>query len=260
MIWGGANGELEMRAARDGSRRLKGRFPYGKRAVLSDGGKSGKPQKEEFAPKAFAYRVNNPKAEIHLLVGHSYDRPLASRGAGTLDIRDSAEAVTFTATIVPAILRAGYAQDAMAGLEAGLITGLSPGFRIPPQRVSPNAEKVVPEDPAQGMAMIRTIFDALLFEFSLVTVPAYKDATVETADPANPPAAEIDAMDLGELMALAVTLNIPKPATLSEDDLRAAVKAALGLGESRAATIRPEDPRAGLRRSLDKWRAFNGYR
>lgn len=65
MDWGGAIGELELRrAARDGSRRLKGKFPYKKRAVLSDGGKNGKPQKEEFEPKAFAYRINKPDEDM----------------------------------------------------------------------------------------------------------------------------------------------------------------------------------------------------
>lgn len=182
MIWGGATGELEIRAARDGSRRLKGRFPYNSRAVLTDGGKTGKPKKEEFAPGAFAYRVNDPKADIHLLIGHSYDRPLASRGAGTLDLVDTPAALTFTATITPELLAASYVSDFLAGLSAGLITGLSPGFRMPPERVNPNAEKVVQEDPKEGIALIRTIFDCLLFELSCVTVPAYKDATVEEGD------------------------------------------------------------------------------
>jgi len=55
---------LELRAAGDGSRRLRGRFPYGKRAVLSDGGRTGKPRKEVIQPKAFAYRVDRPEEEI----------------------------------------------------------------------------------------------------------------------------------------------------------------------------------------------------
>jgi phage head maturation protease len=70
-------------------------------------------------------------------------------------------------------------QDFFAGFAAGLVLGISPGFRIPPKRVEPNAEVTTEEDPADGMALIRTIFSALLFEFSMVTVPAYKDTTVE---------------------------------------------------------------------------------
>jgi HK97 family phage prohead protease len=179
METGGSIGALELRAARDGSRRLTGRFPYNKRAVLSDGGKTGRPQKEVFAPKAFAYRIEKPDEEIHLLIGHDYDRPLASRSAGTFFVSDSPEAVTFEAVILPELQKASYVQDFFAGFAAGLVLGISPGFRIPPKRVEPNAEVTTEEDPADGMALIRTIFSALLFEFSMVTVPAYKDTTVE---------------------------------------------------------------------------------
>ena len=188
MLWGGADGGLELRAARDGSRRLKGRFPYNKRAVLSDGGRKGRPRKEVMASRAFAYRVEDPKADIHLLVGHSYDRPLASRGAGTLLLSDSDAALTFEAIITPEMLGVTYVQDFLAGFTAGLIMGISPGFRIPPERTVPDAEKVEEEDPAEGMALIRTIFQALLYELSAVTVPAYPEAQIEARNwtPAEP--------------------------------------------------------------------------
>lgn len=183
MLWGGHDGELELRRAADGATRLRGRFPYNKRAVLSDGGRTGRPQKEVIAPRAFAYRVDDPKEDIHLLVGHSYDRPLASRGAGTLDLLDSDEALTFTAIITPEMQRVSWVSDVMASIAAGLIVGLSPGFRIPPKRAVPDAEKVEDEgsDPANGMhnAIIRTIFAALLYEISLVTRPAYPETQVE---------------------------------------------------------------------------------
>lgn len=174
------SGSLELRrAARDGSRRLKGRFPYGKRAVLSDGGRTGRPRKEMFAPKAFAYRVERPEEEIHLLIGHDYDRPLASRKAGTLFFNDSPEALTFEAVISAEMQEVSYVADFFKAFAAGLILGISPGFRIPPERAVPNAEATEEEDPAEGMALIRTIFAALLFEMSLVTAPVYKEAAVE---------------------------------------------------------------------------------
>ncbi|MGO4843074.1 HK97 family phage prohead protease, partial [Rhizobiaceae sp. 2RAB30] len=64
---------------------------------------------------------------------------------------------------------------------AGLIVGLSPGFRIPPPAAVPteDAEKVEEEDPSEGRALIRTIFQALLFELSVVTAAAYLEAQVE---------------------------------------------------------------------------------
>ena len=183
MLFGGHSGGLELRQNKGGAVALRGRFPYGKRAVLSDGGKTGRPQKEEIAANAFAFRVNDPKEDIHFLVGHSYDRPLASRGAGTLDIQDTAEALIFEATIAPEMQDVSYVRDFLGGLAAGLIMGLSPGFRIPPKRAVANAESVADEghDPANGMhnAIIRTIHHALLYELSAVTRPAYSDAQIE---------------------------------------------------------------------------------
>lgn len=184
MITGGCIGDLELRRAKNGKgRRLKGRFPYGKRAVLSDGGRRGRPRKEEFAPRAFSYRVERPEEDIHLLVGHSYDRPLASRAAGTLEVFDSDEALTFEAVIKPELEEVTYVRDALAAIEAGLLVGISPGFRIPPERAVKKAEAFSQEevDPSRGMhgAIIRTIFHALLYELSIVTVPAYKETEVE---------------------------------------------------------------------------------
>ncbi|KEP68016.1 MULTISPECIES: HK97 family phage prohead protease [Thioclava] len=179
MDWGGHSGGLEIRKRASGAMALHGRFPYGKRAVLSDGGKRGRPQKEVFAPKAFGYRVNDPKAEIHLLIGHSYDKPLASKGAGSLTLTDTDEALTFEAEILPEIQASTWWKDFLAQYEAGLVGGISPGFRIPPPVTVPNAEKIVAEDPSQGRAMIRTVFQALLFELSIVTQPAYQETLLE---------------------------------------------------------------------------------
>ena len=180
MIWGGHLGSLELRAdGRGKGKRLRGRFPYNKAAVLSDGGKTGRPRKEVIAPRAFAYRVDRPDEDIHFLVGHSYDRPLASRGADTLALRDTAEALTFDALITVEMQEVSYVRDFVQGFLSGLILGLSPGFRIPPARTVPDAERVDEEDPREGDALIRTIFAALLYELSAVTVPAYKDAGIE---------------------------------------------------------------------------------
>jgi HK97 family phage prohead protease len=182
MLWGSHSGGLELRRA-DGATRLRGRFPYGKRAVLSDGGRTGRPKKEVIAPRALAYRIEDPKEDIHLLVGHSYDRPLASRGAGTLALKDADDALTFEATITPEMQEVSWVRDILASIAAGLIIGISPGFRIPPKRAVPEAEKVEDEghDPDNGMhnAIIRTILAALLYELSLVTRPAYPETQVE---------------------------------------------------------------------------------
>jgi HK97 family phage prohead protease len=181
MLWGGADGTaLELRASPNGARRISGRFPYNSKAVLSDGGKAGRPLKERFAPGAFTYSLKAP-ADIHLLVGHSFDRPLASKNAGTLAFDDTPEALTFEAEVVPEVARTSYATDLFSLILSGLVVGLSPGFRIPPPAAVPpdQAEKVEEEPPDEGRALIRTILQAILFELSIVTRPAYPDAQVE---------------------------------------------------------------------------------
>ncbi len=77
--WGAA---LELRRKRDGSVRLAGRFPYGVAAVLTDGGRTGRPRKEVIASRAFGYRIDTPSdhddgpKDIHLLSGHDHGKPL----------------------------------------------------------------------------------------------------------------------------------------------------------------------------------------
>ncbi len=113
------------------------------------------------------------------MAGHSFDKALASSGAGSLDLIDTDDALTFSAEISPELADVSYVRDALAGLAAGLIVGISPGFRIPPERTVPNAESVEEEDPAEGTALIRTIHAAILFELSLVTRPAYSETQIE---------------------------------------------------------------------------------
>ncbi|SDL79938.1 hypothetical protein SAMN04487971_1255 [Paracoccus chinensis] len=210
MLWGGHDaGGLELRKRASGALALRGRFPYNKAAVLTDGGRTGRPRKEVIASRAFDYRISKPDEDIHLLVGHDYGQPLASRGAGTLDIKDSDEAVTLEATITEEMQQVSWVKDLLAAMTAGLIAGLSPGFRIPPERAVPNAEKVEEEDPALGTAIIRTIYAALLYEVSLVTRPAYPDTQVEARN--------------------------WKP--------------------TEGGVLMPEHPRAGLNRTLNRWRA-----
>lgn len=167
---------LELRAAGDGSRRLRGRFPYKKRAVLDAGGKGRRPKKEQFAPKAFSFAVDDPDRDIHLLVGHSFDKPLASRSAKTLILQDTMDALTFEAILTPEIQQATWVSDFLAGFAAGLIVGISPGFRVPDIE---GAEETDEEDPKEGDALIRTIFAAVLFELSMVTRPAYHETEAD---------------------------------------------------------------------------------
>lgn len=61
---------------------------------------------------------------------------------------------------------------------AGLIKGVSPGFRVPPKSAVPDAERLVPE-PGNPGVMIRKLSALLLYELSLVTRPAYEQSEAE---------------------------------------------------------------------------------
>lgn len=172
-------GWLEVRKKKGGGRVIRGKFPYNRHAVLTDGGNKGRPVKERFKPRSFAYRLDDPLAEIHLLVGHDYGKPLASKLNGTLTFKDTLAALFLEAVITEAVANTTHGKDILALIGAGLAVGLSPGFRIPPKRTVPDAETIEDEDPSQGRAVIRTINDCLLYEMSVVTLPAYDESVIE---------------------------------------------------------------------------------
>lgn len=173
MLWHHGTGGLELRREADGSARLVGRFPYGAETVLVPAGRMGRARKEVIAPRAFAPRLREPGADIYLLAGHDFDKPLASRSAGTLTLRDSAAALELEARITPAVAATSHGRDALALAEEGLAVGLSPGFRLVDD---PAAERI--GETGDG-AILRTIVAAELHELSIVTRPAYPAAQVE---------------------------------------------------------------------------------
>ncbi len=161
MLWGGvAGGGLELRRLDGGRVRLSGAFPYGAPAVM------GRGRVEVIAARAFGARIAAGE-DIHLLSGHDFEKPLASRAAGTLELRDDDDALSFEATISPGTT---WARDFLAAHDAGLIRGLSPGFRV-----APDGERIE----ATGGEVRRTITRADLFELSAVTRPAYSAAQIE---------------------------------------------------------------------------------
>lgn len=159
MLWGGNLGALEIRAE-GGETRLSARFPYGAQTELAPG------RHEVIAPRAFSDRIEAGE-DIHLLAGHDYEKPLASRAAGTLTLIETDEAVTLEARIAGGT---SWATDFLAAHRAGLIRGLSPGFRV-----QPGGERIE----SRGTGLLRTITRAAVFEFSAVTVPAYPLAQIE---------------------------------------------------------------------------------
>ncbi len=171
MLFGGHTGGLELRRSGDGVTVVSGSFPYGITTTLWDGGRSGQAHKETIAARAFSARVDAGE-DVHFLAGHDFEKPLASRAAGSLDVHDTETALTFEARIAPALAQVSYVRDFLGALEARLIKGLSPGFRVAPKE---DAESVETRDGA----IVRTVKAADLFEISAVTRPAYPQAQIE---------------------------------------------------------------------------------
>ena len=167
------DGELEIRRS-GGARLLTGRFNYGSTATMRN---RGRVRKERFDSRAFRFAIEQePERRIDVLVGHDFGKPIASRQSGTLKIKDGDDAVTFEAKLPDD--PPSWVIDAERAIAAGLMTGLSPGFIVPPKDVVPGAEAIMPEPGNPGVG-IRVIRAAVLREFSIVTSPAYEDAAVD---------------------------------------------------------------------------------
>ena len=164
--------DLEYRA---GGRTLSGEFRYGEMATMAD---RGSVRKETVDPGAFSFAVEDRQREINLLVGHSFDQPLASKLAGSLLLDDSAQGLQFRATLPPENRQPTWMRDAVLAINAGLIRGVSPGFKVPPADVVQDAE-VLEDEPGNPGVQIRRVRAAVLFELSLVTRPAYPNTEVD---------------------------------------------------------------------------------
>ena len=171
MLFGAHTGGLELRKGEGGATLLRATFPYGQVAVLSPGGRSGPARSEVFAPRAFADRITRGE-DVHFLASHDYAKPLASRSAGTLRLTDTEAALIIEADISADMAAVSYVADFLASHAAGLVRGLSPGFRVAD---TAGAEVITGQDGA----LLRTIRSAQLFEVSAVTVPAYPAAQIE---------------------------------------------------------------------------------
>ncbi len=166
MLWGGSTGGLELRTLADGATCLRGRFPYSVSTVLSDGPEK---RREVFEARAFGASVADG-GDVHLLVHHDMNKPLASRGAGSLTLEDTDDALTFEATLAPEMRSVGYVKDFLGTLAAGLVGGISPGFRVPQ-----GGDRVK----RSGTGIMRVVRFADLIEISAVTKPAYPAAQIE---------------------------------------------------------------------------------
>ena len=178
---------------------LSGTFPYNKTATVMN---RGRVRKERFGENAFGWQIqefarvneaiqsvaNEARRElleeelsrrnVHILVGHDFNRPLGDMKSGSARVTSDAEAFRFEVDLPDENDMPTYMLDAIKMVRTGRAGGLSPGFRIPPRSVNPNAERIIPEpdNPAVG---IRQIDDAILPEMSVVTRPAYAQTDMD---------------------------------------------------------------------------------
>ena len=206
--------ELEIRAR---GRRLGGRFRYSrgsgdKMATVSDRGRT---RKERIAGDAFGWQLRafeqlqaeyagiankaleRARAEllrqemerrnVHILSGHSFDKPLGDMRSGSAKITSTNEAIEFEVDLPADDEMPTYMRDTVSMIRAGLVGGISPGFKVPPRDVVPDAEGLEPE-PGNSAVQVRVIRQAVLYELSLVTRPAYTETDIDLRADDFPPA------------------------------------------------------------------------
>ncbi len=89
------------------------------------------------------------------------------------------DALVFTATLPD--YPPYWVIEAERAVSASLMTGISPGFRVPSRSVVPNAETLI-DEPGNPGVQVRQINHALLRELHLVTNLSYEVNTVELRD------------------------------------------------------------------------------
>ena len=199
--------ELEIRAKGD-RRTLRGKFPYspGPGRGMATVADRGRTRKERIAGDAFSWQMREfakvqaelgkvieesldrariellrqelERRNVHILSGHSYDRPLGDLRSGTATVASTKEAVEFEVNLPDAADQPSYMRDTVAMIRAGLAGGISPGFRVPPASAVRDAETMEPE-PGNPAVQVRVVNQAVLFELSIVTRPAYSETDVD---------------------------------------------------------------------------------
>ena len=110
--------------------------------------------------------------------GHDFNKPLGSLLAGNARVIDGDDKVRFEVDLPDEARQPPWVRDAVLAIEGGLAVGVSPGFRIPPANVVANAESLEPEPGNPGVS-IRIIRQAVLYELSIVTRPAYSETALD---------------------------------------------------------------------------------
>ena len=161
---------------RQGGKGISGRFLYGQMATIAN---RGRVRKERVESRGLGWVLSQDGREIQLLDGHDFDKVLARKVVGSKKPLDNSLILTETddalSFVVDALPETSYVADLRVKVEAGLQTGISPGFIV---RGVPDAVREVPEPGNPGVS-IREIHQAVLIELSVVTRPAYSATIAE---------------------------------------------------------------------------------
>ena len=80
----------------------------------------------------------------------------------------------FEAALPDDVDQPSWVRDAVLAVRGGQLRGVSPGFQV----TSKGAERLIPE-PGNPAVLIREITDATIYEYSLVSRPAYSGTTLD---------------------------------------------------------------------------------
>ena len=198
---------LEIRA-RGGRSTLSGRFPYssGPGRNMATIRSRGRTRKERINPDAFnwqlekfqelqveyarvvqdladqvqaeAIRQELERRNVHILTGHSFDKPMGDMLRGTARVKSTRAAVEFEVDLPDEADMPSYMLDTVKQIRTNRAGGVSPGFMVPPASVVAKAEELEPE-PGNPGVMVRVINKAVLTELSIVTRPAYSETGLD---------------------------------------------------------------------------------
>lgn len=121
---------------------------------------------ERISPGAFTQSLrSNP--DVIILYQHDMSQPLGRVSSGTARVWQNDNGLQFTCTLPDT----SWARDLIALLERGDVSQMSFGFAVPP---GGDTWDIQPDG-----TMLRTVNQAILYECSVVTVPAYSATSVD---------------------------------------------------------------------------------
>ncbi len=146
---------------------------------------------EKILPGAFAKSIQSNTRGFYLLYQHDQKFPLASTKNNTLSLRDTKDALFFEA-------RLDENDDILRKVKSGLLDSISFGFKMIRDHYQDQ----------NGGVPVRSLIEAELREISIVTFPAYPQASVRELPTFNLLEAKARQRQL-ELMQLEVEATTP---------------------------------------------------